>query len=112
MLRLVLYELDCLTLRRCSMISFIYIFTIQIWHVLTTFIFLLIMLWISSTFPPPPNFLWYICSIAICVENKQFLLHLLINTMRERTLCYSIATALATDYSITGKGIEKCPLSL
>lgn len=62
--------------------------------------------------PPPPNFLWYICSIAICVENKQFLLHLLINTMRERTLCYSIATALATDYSITGKGIEKCPLSL
>ena len=54
MLRLVLYELDCLTLRRCSMISFIYIFTIQIWHVLTTFIFLLIMLWIFSTFPPPP----------------------------------------------------------
>lgn len=64
MFSLILYELDCLTLRRCSTINFIYIFTIQIWHVLTSFIFMLIVLWIFSTHPPFPLvhlFYSYLC---------------------------------------------------
>lgn len=65
---------------------------------------------------PPPCFLQYICSAAICVETKQFLLHLLINTMREGTACSSRASALATVHSIAGKeqrpsGEEECPSS-
>lgn len=64
MFSLMLCELDCLTLRRCSMINFIYIFTIQIWHVLTSSIFTLIVLWIFSTHPPFPLvhlFYSYLC---------------------------------------------------
>lgn len=57
-------QLDCLTLRRCSAINFIYIFTIHLWHVLTSFIFMLIVLWIFSTHPPFPSvhlFCSYLC---------------------------------------------------
>lgn len=55
---------DCLTLRRCSTINFIYIFTIQIRHVLASFIFMLVVLWIFSTHPPFPLvhlFYSYLC---------------------------------------------------
>lgn len=64
MFSLILCGLGCLTLRRCSAINFIYIFTTQKWLVHTSFIFMLIMLWIFSTHPPFPLvhlFYSYLC---------------------------------------------------
>lgn len=64
MFSLILCGLGCLTPRRCSVINFIYVFTTQKWHVHTSFIFMLIMLWIFSTHPPFPLvhlFYSYLC---------------------------------------------------
>lgn len=77
------------------------------------FIFMLIMLWIFSAHLPFPLvhlFCSYLCrnqAISAPPAHK--------HNERERTLCYSTATALATDYSIPGKeqgpsGEQKCSL--